>query len=94
MTDIEKDFVENYNDYLQPIPQEILETVKSKITTIEFLEFLANVKAESLKEMLHLYRFWSEQSGIDYDIKRDTIQRYVNYLKVLIKTEGFKTSYC
>lgn len=41
MTDIEKDFVENFNDYLQPIPKEIIKLIDIKIANEKLSDFIS-----------------------------------------------------
>ena len=94
MTDIEKDFVENFNDYLQPIPKEIISSIKEKIKTEKFADLISQFHELGQCE-LETYSFYAQGENRTSDVKkeecRDALERYLNYLKILIKVDGFKT---
>lgn len=106
MTEIEKDFIENYNDCLQPISKEILKSAKEKIKNNEFFQLLVSLDEPDLKLHKEYVKIcddptWKSCNGNIItkktrdkyrDLHRNTLERYTNYLKILIKTNGFETS--
>ncbi|EKT4550745.1 hypothetical protein JE952_002401 [Flavobacterium psychrophilum] len=106
MTEIEKDFIENYNDCLQPISKEILKSAKEKIKNDEFFQLLVSLDTPDFKLHKDYIKIcdnpnWKDASG-DVISKKDRdeckefhiniLERYTNYLKILIRTDGFETS--
>ena len=104
MEDKIKDFLENHTDIYKDIPKEVLQLGKEKIKNDEFFQLI--IALETADDYFESYQFYAKLSeNPDYEkntlrsIERhkntkNALERYINYLKILIKTNGFETCDC
>ena len=110
MTEELKNFLYSDVDIFKDIPKEVLNTLKEKIKNDEFFQLLTSLdKPKDVIEDYKNYikacenPNWKSADGSFVtkeekdecrELYENTLKRYNNYLKILIKTNGFETCNC
>ncbi len=99
MEKIIKDFLDNHKDIYKDIPKEVLKLGKDKIKNNEFFQLI--IALEEADDYFETYQFYAKLSEDQNEIQKEeyinsknALERYINYLKILIKTNGFETCNC
>ena len=105
MTNELKNFLESDVDIYKDVPKDALELIKPKIKNNEFFQLIVSLSTPDIKwhqdylEACENPEWTSANGKLVTEEERDrcrelhgnTLKRYINYLKILIKTNGFET---